>query len=250
METTFMNYFKKYFYLFLFLFVITIGFTACDDDEVTPAVVNETGTVTDIEGNVYKTVKINGKWWMSENLKVKTFNDGTAITNGQTDLSWKDSLPAYCLYNNLSTAPGLLYNSYAVLSSKGLAPQGWHIATDEEWKALEQSQGMSAATANSFGWRGSDEAQKLKIEGSKGWVRYLDFWPTNESGFSASAGSCRLPNGIFGDPGLLHTGFWWTATTDATSDELLYRYMDYKKTNILRSHSENGYGFSVRCVKD
>jgi hypothetical protein len=232
------------------LALVVLTFNACQDDDKPVVPVNETGTMTDLDGNVYKTVKINGKWWMAENLKVKTFRDGTSIMDGQADNNWKDTLSAYCLYNNLGTAPGLLYNSFAVLNSKILAPQGWHIATDEDWKNLEQSQGMSTATANLFGWRGSDEAQKLKIEGSKGWVRYLDLWPTNESGFSANAGSCRLPNGTFGDPGLLHTGFWWTSSIEINSNELFYRYMDYKKTNILRSHIENGYGLSVRCVKD
>ena len=235
----------------LFSFItLTFAISSCEDEGPAPVVANETSTMTDIDGNIYKTVKINGKWWMAENLKVKTFRDGTTILNGETDNSWKDTTSLYCLYNNISSAPGLLYNSYAVLNAKGLAPQGWHIATDDEWKNLEQSQGMSAATANLFGWRGSDEAQKLKVEGAKGWVRFQDLWPTNQSGFSATAGSCRLPSGLFGDPGLKHTGFWWTATTDVTSDELLYRYMDYKKSSILRSHCEKGYGFSVRCVKD
>lgn len=235
----------------LFSFItLTFAISSCEEDDTIPVVVNETSTMTDIDGNVYKTVKINGKWWMAENLTVKTFRDGSTILDGQTDNNWKDTLSAYCLYNNLATAPGLLYNSYAVLNAKGLAPQGWHIATDEDWKNLEQSQGMSAVTANLFGWRGSDEAQKLKIAASQGWQRYADLWPTNESGFSATAGSCRLSNGTFGDPGLRHTGFWWTATFDNSSGELLYRYMDYKKTTILRSHCEKGYGFSVRCVKD
>jgi uncharacterized protein (TIGR02145 family) len=235
----------------LFSFItLTFAISSCEDEGPAPVVANETSTMIDIDGNVYKTVKINGKWWMAENLKVKTFRDGSSILNGQTDNNWVDTLSAYCLYTNLTTAPGFLYNSYAVLDTKGLAPQGWHIATDEDWKNLEQSQGMSAATANLFGWRGVDEAQKLKVAGSQGWKRYADLWPTNESGFSASAGSCRLPNGLFGDPGLMHAGFWWTATIDVNSDELLYRYMDYKKTTILRSPCEKGYGFSVRCVKD
>ena len=109
----------------LFSFItLTFAISSCEEDDTTPVVGNETSSMTDIDGNVYKTVKINGKWWMAENLKVKTFRDGSTILDGQTDNNWKDTLSEYCLYNNLGIAPGLLYNSYAVLNAKGLAPQG------------------------------------------------------------------------------------------------------------------------------
>ncbi|MDP7060880.1 MAG: hypothetical protein QF416_10460 [Candidatus Marinimicrobia bacterium] len=52
----------------------------CEEDE-TPIEV-EYGTVTDIEGYEYKTVKIGEQWWMAENLKVKHYRNGDTISTG------------------------------------------------------------------------------------------------------------------------------------------------------------------------
>ncbi len=222
---------------------------SCTKDSSTPTI-TETGSVTDIDGNSYKTIKIGGKWWMAENLNVKSYNDGTPIEQAQNDADWIDSVPLFCRYNNNSSAPGLLYNWYAIANQKKIAPAGWHIPTDDEWKQLEQAIGMDAASTSKAGWRGSNEGLKMKIDGGKGWSLYADLWPTNESGFTALAGSCRLPDGTYGNPGLFATGFWWTSTADDQNSEAWFRYLDYKNPNVYRSHTYKGYGFSIRCVKD
>jgi len=57
----------------LFLIVLILLFiTSCKKDSKTSDVI-ETGTVTDIEGTVYKTVKIGNQWWMAENLKTTKY---------------------------------------------------------------------------------------------------------------------------------------------------------------------------------
>ena len=56
------------------------------------------GTVTDQEGNSYKTVVINGKTWMSENLRATKFNDGTPIKT--STIGAQDTAPAMYWYNN------------------------------------------------------------------------------------------------------------------------------------------------------
>ncbi|MFW9844477.1 MAG: GNAT family N-acetyltransferase, partial [Candidatus Thorarchaeota archaeon] len=40
---------------------------------------NETGTVTDIDGNEYQTVRIGNQWWMAENLKTTRKADGSPL---------------------------------------------------------------------------------------------------------------------------------------------------------------------------
>ena len=220
-------------------------------EEEAPAL--ETGSVTDADGNVYKTVKIGDQWWMTENLKVKSYRNGIPIPEVSNSDAWANrSAGAYCIYDNGNSAslpPGLLYNWYAVNDTGNIAPVGWHIPTDAEWKTLEQHLGMSPAESDKLGWRGSNEGDKLKIEGHTGWSAYGDVWATNESGFTALAGSCRLPNADFGQPGLFATGFWWSRS-EFQNTEAWYRYLDYKNSNVFRSHESKTYGFSVRCVKD
>lgn len=228
--------------VFVFLFIFS-----CKEKEE-PKKVNETGTMTDVEGNVYKTVKIGNQWWMAENLKVKKFRNNTAIPQRQVTNDWINNSAAYCVYQNNSDAPGLLYNFYVITDTNKIAPIGWHIPSDDEWKTLELELGMSPSDANKVNWRGLEEAEKLKVESPTGWTAYNDVWSTNESGFSALAGSCRLFNGTWGDPGLNSTGFWWSST--AHSNGAWYRYLDYKNKNIFRYYAASNYGMSIRCVKD
>jgi uncharacterized protein (TIGR02145 family) len=232
----------------LLLFMGLFLFNACEEDDNNPTPF-EKGTLTDIDGNVYTTIKIGSQWWMMENLKVKTFRDGTPLLDGQSSAVWLDTTAAYCLFDNNTSAPGLLYNWKAVNASQNLAPAGWRIPTDQDWKTLEKYLGMSQSDADRSGWRGTNEGNELKLPGLTGWSAYADNWPDNSSGFSASAGGCRLPSAVFGDPALFCTGFWWT--NNAKNDSTAYfRYLDYKNSAIYRSAVSKSYGFSVRCVKD
>lgn len=225
-----------------------VAINGCKDDNNT-APVNETSTVTDIEGNVYQTVKIGNQWWMAEDLKVTKYRNGNPIRNAQSLADWPDTIAAYCLYDNNPSAPGLLYNFYAVQDTGNIAPAGWHIPTDAEWKTLEITLGMSQAEADKLTWRGTDQGEQLKVASPGGWTRFGDVWSTNSSGFTALAGGCRLFNGVYADPGLFATGFWWTSTLYAEK-EGFYRYLDYKSTEVFRSHEVKNYGMAIRCVKD
>lgn len=240
-------YWPKNIYTCFCYFCVLILIFSCED-HTEPTVTKEFGTISDIDGNSYKTVKIGNQWWMAENLKVSKFRNGTPINQSQDPILWQNETPAYCIYENNKTAPGYLYNYYAVNDSNQLAPVGWHIPTDEEWKTLETFLGMSSLETDLVNWRGSGQGDKLKIEAPQGWIVYNNIWGTNESGFSALAGSCRLFNGVYGNPGLNNNGFWWSSSENKT--EAWYRHLDYKTANVFRYFGSKNYGFSVRCIKD
>jgi uncharacterized protein (TIGR02145 family) len=60
------------------------------------------GSLTDIDGNIYQTVKIGNQVWMKTNLRVTHFNDGTDIALVPDLATWTTTEdPAYCWYNNI-----------------------------------------------------------------------------------------------------------------------------------------------------
>ena len=236
-------------FLWLILFPL-VFLLACNDDPVDPVL--ESGKMLDIDSNEYLTVKIGGKWWMAEALRVTHYRNGTPIPLIQdiNDTKTWNTTGACCTYDGKTDGPGLLYNYLAVEHPDQLAPEGWHIPDDEEWRMLEEALGMSPSVAKKTGWRGQQQGDALKRVGLEYWIRFGDVWPSNESGFSAEAGGCRMFNQRWSDPsGLGYMGFWWTATSEG-SNQAWYRHLDYKRSDIFRAYGPKTYGFSVRCVKD
>ena len=238
---------KRRIYLLATSILIVVGIMSCTKEEV--ATSNpEYGTMTDIQGNTYKTVKIGNQWWMAENLKVTVFNDKTpinAIAENAADSIWENTnKAAYCIYD---TTLGALYNWNVINNIKIVAPKGWHIPSDEEWKTLEKTIGMETADLEKTAWRGTNEADKLLAKYKAPTESELYAFGTNESGFSALFAGCRLFSGAINQE--KNTAFWWTSTP-STGNEAWYRYIDAKQKKIFRQHTYTNYGFSIRCIKD
>jgi len=187
---------------------------------------------------------------MAENLAVTTYKNGTPVLRINDSQDWQFGSAGYCIFENNNLAPGLLYNYAAVSNSEGLAPEGWHIADDEDWKKLEINLGMSLSNVESVNWRLNGRiGDKLKILAPTGWTIHEDVWGNNESGFQALAGGCRLFDGTWSNPGLNSSGYWWCASK-FTSEKAWFRQLDYKSAGVLRFYVPLTYGLSVRCVKD
>ena len=227
--------------------LVALYFSACKKEEET-ALVLETGTVADIDGNVYKTVKIGNQWWMSENLRVKRFNDGSDLSYVgmfQEDSLWALSTASTYTYLN-DTVYGCLYNQAAVQDARKLAPAGWHVPTDEDWKTLEKEIGMAAAETEKLAWRGTNEAELLLPAYSEGWPISTIPFGNDKYKMKILPTGCKLFNGKSSIDG--NVAFFWTSTL--SGEEAWYRYFDYKKKTIFRQHTYAQYGMSIRCVKD
>ena len=59
------------------------------------------GTVTDIEGNIYKTVVIGSQTWMAEKLRATKLNTGSSLPKVEDGQEWQETLrPSFCWFRN------------------------------------------------------------------------------------------------------------------------------------------------------
>jgi uncharacterized protein (TIGR02145 family) len=197
----------------------------------------DNGTVTDIDGNVYKTVKIGTQVWMKENLKVSRYQNGDQIPTNLSDNEWeKTTSGAFAIYNNdaaNNTTYGKLYNWYAVVDGRNVCPVGWHVPSDQEWTTLEN-------------YLGGEIVAGGKMKAKTGW-KPPNTGATNESGFSGLPGGGRNYDGTYDD--IDFYGFWWSSTEYSTSNAW-FRYLYYDNGSSIRNFNGKQNGFSVRCLRD
>jgi uncharacterized protein (TIGR02145 family) len=204
------------------------------------------GSVTDIDGNVYKTVTIGTQVWMAENLKTTKYRNGESIPNVTVDATWGAlTTGAFCWYNNDAAnnkaAYGALYNWYSVADSRNIAPTGWHVATDGEWHVLNLYLGGDIVSGG-----------KLKETGTAHWLG-SNTGATNSTGFTALPGGNRNSIGSWGDLGFW--GYWWSSTSHDSYFEISSFAWDISLTNgnaafFSDYYSDKCFGLSVRCVRD
>ena len=184
----------------------------------------------------YKSVKIGNQVWMTSNLSVDHYRNGDPIPEVTDWNEWSDlTSGAWCYYENDYGNGTKLYNWYAVNDPRGLAPEGWHIPSDNEWTTLTDYLGGPGVAGG-----------KLKDKWSGLWYP-PNTGATDEVTFTALPGGSCDEGGSFGN--IRYNGYWWTSTgvdnagayfrRMAYDDALVHESIDYKKN-----------GFSVRCVAD
>jgi len=234
---------RKMIYPLLLTGFLFIFFGSCSKSDNPVNTVTNTGeTMTDIDGNVYHTVVIGNQTWITENLKVRHYNDSTEIPIVTDQDDWNtDTNPACCMYNNDSAnfaVYGLLYNWYAASNSK-LCPKGWHVATNDEWITLYDWLNDTAAGGG-----------KLKETGTTHWIS-PNTGATNSTGFTALPGG-RRSHDEFEYIGL--RGYTWSSTeyvsSILTSGFAWCGWVSYNNASLDFMNTYDWMGFSVRCIKD
>jgi len=232
---------KSWPYALLLLPLVFLLTTKCKKTDNNSTGINENnGTVTDVEGNIYSTVKIGNQVWMAENLNTTKYRNGDPIPNVTSDTAWYLlTKGAFCNFDNdpnNSISYGKLYNWYAVNDSRQLAPIGWHVPTHAEWSTL-------------FTFLGGDSIAGAKIKETG-----ISHWPspnsgsTNETGFTAIPGGYRSEIGDFWF--INYRGYWWSSSS---TPQYLVWYL-FLLPNFNGAINDDlrhfSVGLSVRCIKD
>jgi uncharacterized protein (TIGR02145 family) len=208
------------------------------------------GFVTDIEGNIYKTIAIGTQVWMAENIKTTNYNNGDLIgTTTPATLDISDEIGpkyqwAYDGNESNVTTYGRLYTWFAVADSRNLCPVGWHVPATAEWTILTNYLGGESDGGASLD--NSVTGGKMKETGTTHW-QSPNTAATNESGFTALPGGYRIGDGTFQSIGA--DGLWWS-TSECDINSAYIRSMNYSVGNVVKYYNFKKMGGSVRCLRD
>ncbi|NMM50679.1 fibrobacter succinogenes major paralogous domain-containing protein [Marinigracilibium pacificum] len=184
------------------------------------------------DNHSFQTVKIGNQTWFAENFAYLPYicppdsaNYGVWVYNynGQSISDAKNTLE----YREF----GALYNWQ---SAKELAPDGWHLPTDEEWKELEKYLGIDEDDIKQKTWRGTNnEANLLKVSGYTGFNIVFGGWMTDYGKFNFKN---------------QHANFW--CDTEFDNERAYERLIGLTNGKIGWDKGNKGCGFSVRYVND
>jgi len=215
---------------------------------------NSGPTVTDFDGNVYHLVTIGSQVWTVENLRVKHYRNGDPIQAGKLDqASIVDTSGTFWAYENSSgyiPDYGLLYNWYAVMDSRSIAPPGFHIPGDAEYGVLVNGLGGDYFA---LPWGDTVTGGKLKETGNDHWGIPGD--PRTNVGATNSSKWTGRPGGILYQGNFVDIrgyGAWWTTTTltGVQKDEAYELVLAGVDKKASRGVNLKPSGLSARCIKD
>ncbi len=188
----------------------------------------DTGKLTDIDGNSYKTIRIGNQIWMAENLKVTKNSSGEDVE--------------YCIYADKEENRdkyGLLYTWNSAMDgsttpgAQGISPDGWHIPTMDEWQELIDLLGGDNVAGG-----------KMKVTGTEYW-NSPNTGATNSSGFSAlGAGEKEGSRYQFEK----QAAVIWSSDNGGSFAEYIVCQND--AASVLKIKWYKTLSYSVRCIKD
>lgn len=216
--------------------------------------------VQDYDGNWYGAVVIGDQVWLGENLRTTHYADGTAINAGGNNTS---STIGYYYDNSSSNIPlekrGYLYNWSSVMNGssasdakpsgvQGIAPNGWHVPSVQEYNELfsyigkqnryiysDNSSYVAKSLASTSYWSTDSSSGTVGNEQSK----------NNTTGFNA------YPLGRYNSAfELTSTDAIFSTTSAQTNGNPKGKYIKYTRSYVSQDVYGKAVGLSVRCVSD
>ena len=180
------------------------------------------------DGKVYRTIEVNGKLWMAQNLDYDVGED--------------------CWYFADDPRIGQVFGRlYTWEAAKKACPPGWRLPTIDEWMEL-------ARTFGGYTYR-DDKSWKEMGDSSKAFHALIE---GGSSGFNALIGGYRTPHDFYEYLGL--TSFYWSNTVNYTHNDVKSVWgLGFNKNRfqvrhingeIFKERENEWYGRSCRCIKD
>lgn len=201
------------------------------------------GQVTDIDGNVYKTVRIGALNWMAENLKTTRFANGDTLIHAQSQQEWYNNRrgTTYANYDYRianDSIFGKLYTFYVAEDIRNICPSEWHVPSIDELYLMFNAPEVTGQSAH---------LRAVETLENGGYWFSPNYDVTNQSGFTA------LPGGGITDGGSstgknMHAIFWTKTRADWASFFYSISNSPGHESGGLRTDGSAGY--SIRCVQD
>jgi len=200
-----------------------------------------------VDENCYASVSICGINWLSKNFEGTTYRNGDAIPQVTDAAQWASlTTGAWCYYNNdpgMGAIYGKLYNYYAIIDPRGIAPLGWHVPDKRERDNLTNCAGGVLGSGAIGFYAGGN----LKEAGTAHWLS-PNLEGRDSTGFTALPGGRRIADGSFA--GVNSIGTFWT-TTYYTDGTFLVLDLFYSSGYTPELDAIGGsFGASLRLVKD
>lgn len=278
---TYINIMKTRKLILLFAAALMMAATGCKKDEPT------SGTVTDRQGNTYKTIKIGNQWWMAENLRSTRYDTDSELAGATIDDYELPTLRPYCIkaYNpNIwDEGDGQDDESNSKITGKYLSSEqisklgclyNWAAAVGlyDEKKIEEQTKDFDKPRQGICpnGWHLPTSAEWDELAKALGGVYDKDEYSYNKIGNnlkstsgwyfdgngSNSSGMDILPSGINGEKGkaaVIGISAYMSCATPSEHKEVQLTYIITASTDSF-SPSDGGLfktqAAAVRCVKN
>ena len=191
-------------------------------------------------------IAIGNQIWMRKNLETIVFKNGEEIFHASNQAEWEkayvDKIPAWSFYDDIEgngLIYGLIYNYYAIVDPRGLAPQDWRIPTISDWNQL-------------FNFHGGTTNAGNKLKSTELWIYNTG---TDSSGFTALPGGERYIGGYFRSKGLIAS--FWTSSIEKNGDIVTIGISDISEDSKIYLSTSNSAYFStsqelpdLRCIKE
>jgi len=134
--------------------------------------------------------------------------------------------------SSIDSSYGKLYNWYAVNDPRGIAPEGYHIPSNDEWNTL-------------IVFLGTSDFAVLMLKSTSGWEK--DGNGSENDGFLGLPGGLRMADGSFDQFGSL--SYWWSSSS-INEFTASFSYLNFENNKVFSFNFLKIYRLSIRCIKD